>query len=92
LKEFCRGLASVFPSTITVESDFSIINFEKNFHRSALTDLSLEGTLHLKQFDMVKKLKKDKNKDSETVHNVYKIQHNVITLLLFCETIYERRR
>jgi len=42
-KEFCGDLATAFPSTATtVESDFSIINFEKNSHRSALTDLSLE--------------------------------------------------
>ena len=55
----------------TVESDFSIINCEKNSRRSALTYLSLEGILHSKQFDMVKNLKKGKNKDSDTVHNDY---------------------
>jgi len=57
LKEFCRGLANVFPSITTIESDFSIINFEKNSHRPALTDLSLEGILHSKQFDMIKNSK-----------------------------------
>ena len=57
LKEFCGGLATVFSSTATVESDFSIINCEKNSRRSALTDLSLEGILHLTQFDMVKNFK-----------------------------------
>ena len=56
LKEFCAGLATVFPGTATVESDFSIINFEKNIYRSALTDLSLEGILHCKQFPLVTKL------------------------------------
>jgi len=33
------------------------INYEKNSPRSALTDLSLEGILHSKQFDMVTKFK-----------------------------------
>ena len=56
LKEFCAGLATVFPGTATVESDFSIINFEKNIYRSALTDLSLKGILHCKQFPLVTKL------------------------------------
>jgi len=56
-KEFCGGLAYVFSSTATVESDFSIINYEKNSRRSALKDLSLEGILHSKQFDMVQKFK-----------------------------------
>ena len=50
LKEFCGGLDTVFPGTATVESDFSIVNFEKNDHRAALTNLSLEGILHSKQF------------------------------------------
>ena len=45
LKEFCGGFATVFSSTATVESDFSIINYEKNSRWSALTDLSLEGIL-----------------------------------------------
>jgi len=57
LKEFFGGLASIFSSTATVESDFSIINYEKNSRQSTLTDLSLEGILHLKQFDMVKEFK-----------------------------------
>ena len=30
LKDFCGGLATVFPGTATVESDFSTVNYEKN--------------------------------------------------------------
>lgn len=56
LQEFCGGLATIFPGTSTVESDFSIINYEKNQYRSALTDLSLEGILHCKQFPKLQKL------------------------------------
>ena len=47
LKEFCGGLATVFPGTSTVKSDFPIVNFEKTEYRSALTDLSLEGILQI---------------------------------------------
>ena len=50
LKDFFGGLGSVFPGTATVESDFSLINWEKDAYRSWLTDLSLEGILHSKQY------------------------------------------
>ena len=56
LQEFCGGLASAFPNTATVESDFSIIGWEKNDTRMDLTDFSLEGILHCKQFKELKKL------------------------------------
>ena len=38
-----------------VESGFSIVNFE-NDYRAALTDLSLEGILHSKQFTTIQSL------------------------------------
>ena len=56
LKEFCGGLATVFPGTATVESDFSVLNYEKNIYRTALTDFSLEGILHCKQFQKLDSL------------------------------------
>jgi len=42
---FCGALASVFSNSATVESDFSIIVCGK-----CLTDLSLEGFVHCKQW------------------------------------------
>ena len=50
LKRFFGGLASVFPGTATVESDFSLINWEKDDYRASLTDFSLERILHSKQY------------------------------------------
>ena len=51
LKTFCGGLATAFPGTSTVESDFSVVKWEKDDCRIALTDFSLEGIpLHAKQF------------------------------------------
>jgi hypothetical protein len=50
LMKFCGGLATVLPNTSTVESDFSRLSLEKNAYRKALTDFSLEGVLHSKQF------------------------------------------
>lgn len=50
------GLASVLPNTATVEADFSMINYERDWYRSALTSFSLEGILHAKQFDNLKKV------------------------------------
>jgi hypothetical protein len=51
LRKFCGVFATVFPGTATVKSDFSIVSWEKSDYRSALTDLSLEGILHCKQFE-----------------------------------------
>ena len=48
-KLFGDGLASVFPGTRTVESDFSVLGWEKNVHRACLSDLALDGILHSKQ-------------------------------------------
>lgn len=56
LETFCGGLASVFPSTATVEADFSCIRLEKSEFRSNMTDFSLESLLQCKQFDEVQSL------------------------------------
>ena len=50
LKKFCGGLATAFPGTSTVESDFSVVKWEKDDCRLGLTDFSLEGILQAKQF------------------------------------------
>lgn len=41
LVQFLGGLASVFPGTSTTESDFSVLQWEKDEHRAHLTNLSL---------------------------------------------------
>lgn len=46
LKEFCRGLTTVFPNTATVESDFSLLGLEKNEYRKSVTDFRPEGVFH----------------------------------------------
>lgn len=56
LQRFAGGIASVFPGTAQVESDFSVVKAEKDDFRTALTDLSLEGVLHTKQFSMLTSL------------------------------------
>ena len=50
LQELCGGFAAAFPKTATVESDFSIIDWEKDECIMDLTELSLEGILHSKQY------------------------------------------
>ena len=40
LKELCGGLACVFPGTSSIEADFSVVKFEKDQYRTALTNLS----------------------------------------------------
>ena len=58
LCQFVGGLASVFPGTSTVEADFSVIGWEKDEYRTALTNFSLEGILHCKQYEHLKRLSK----------------------------------
>ncbi|KAF4045728.1 hypothetical protein GN244_ATG01900 [Phytophthora infestans] len=53
LKRFAGGLATTFPGTSTVESDFSILKRKKPPSKSRLTNFSLEGVLHAKQFDLL---------------------------------------
>jgi hypothetical protein len=56
LMEFCGGLASPFPNTATVESDFSVLKWEKDLHRSNLTPFSLEGIIHCRQIRTLLKI------------------------------------
>ena len=56
LQDFCGGIATMFANTASVESDFSILGWEMDDHRLSMTDLSLEGILHCKQFDIIEKL------------------------------------
>ena len=50
LCEFSGGLASTYPGTSRVKSDFSILGVEKNEYQTSLMDLSVDGIMHAKQF------------------------------------------
>ena len=56
LKKFCGGMAVAFPNTATMEADFSDVRWERNEYMGGLTDFSLEGCLHSKQFQDLLKL------------------------------------
>jgi hypothetical protein len=56
LRQFCGGLATAFPNTTSVESDFSVVKWEKNDTRTSLTSLALAGIMQAKQFDLLKEL------------------------------------
>lgn len=43
LKVFCGCRATVFPGTATVESDFSILNWEYESFSQSILDVPLEG-------------------------------------------------
>ncbi|RHY03788.1 hypothetical protein DYB25_009113 [Aphanomyces astaci] len=54
LHRLCSGMASVFAKTTSkVESDFSILKWEKDEFRMNLLDLSLEGIFQAKQFKLL---------------------------------------
>lgn len=50
LCDFGGGLASTYPGTSRVESDFSILRVEKSAYRTSLMDLSLDIIMHAKPF------------------------------------------
>jgi hypothetical protein len=50
LMGYCGVVATLFPGTSTVESDFSILRWEKDCFRKGLSDFGLEGVLQAKQF------------------------------------------
>ena len=56
LRTFCGGLATVFPNTTSVESDFSILKWELDEFRSSLMHLSVEGVMQAKQRSLLKQL------------------------------------
>ena len=57
LRAFAGALFTVFPNTSAVESDFSVLGWEKDEHRDSLSDLSLEGIMQAKQFEQLQKMK-----------------------------------
>ena len=53
--EFLGGLATVFPTTATVEADFSALKWTKDEYSQSLSDFSLEAKLHAAQYkDIIK--------------------------------------
>jgi hypothetical protein len=56
-ERFVGGLATIFPRTSTTESDFSVVKYERHKNRMSLTDASLEGILHARQYCRMHRLK-----------------------------------
>jgi len=57
LMEFYGVIATLFPGTSTVESDFSILRWEKDAFRKSLSDFGLEGVLQAKQWMFIEQFK-----------------------------------
>ena len=55
------GIATVFPNTASMESDFSILGWERDEYRKSLTDLSLEGIMQCKQYELLSNLAREEN-------------------------------
>jgi hypothetical protein len=56
IRQFCDGLATAFPNATSVESDFSLMKWEKDEHRTGLASLALAGIMHAKQFEVLNSL------------------------------------
>ena len=59
--EFAGGLASPFPQTATVESDFSIVKYGTVNSRGRLKNYSLEGIMQCKEHITIKCIITGKN-------------------------------
>ena len=57
LRRFSSGLATSFPNTTSVESDFSVLEWEKSSNRKSLTNLSLEGIFACKEHAQLKSIR-----------------------------------
>jgi hypothetical protein len=53
LRRFCAELATVFPNSMLVESNLSILKWELNKFHKSLLDLSLEGMFQAKHFELL---------------------------------------
>ena len=51
-------MATAFPGTSNVEGNFSIVKWEKDVMQMSLSDFSLEGILHAKQYNKIYNLEK----------------------------------
>ncbi|KAI2505240.1 hypothetical protein MHU86_9142 [Fragilaria crotonensis] len=56
LIEFCGVIATLFPGTCTVESDFSILRWEKDDFRKSLSDFGLQAVLQTKQYRAIQEM------------------------------------
>ena len=56
LRQLCGGLATAFPNTSSVESDFSVVQWENDSSRTSLSSLSLAGVMRAKQYEMLKEI------------------------------------
>lgn len=56
LRQFVGDLAAMFQNIATVVADFLLLGYEKDEFCNSLTDFSLEGILHAKQFDTLRAL------------------------------------
>ena len=53
LRDSCGGFGSAFANTTSVESDFSVLKWEKDDFCQSMTNLTLEGIFQTKQSDML---------------------------------------
>ncbi|KAJ8516523.1 hypothetical protein ON010_g18435 [Phytophthora cinnamomi] len=56
LQKYCGDLASAFPNTAIVDSDFYVLGWEKDEYRHSLTDFSFQGIVHAKQYRNLQRL------------------------------------
>lgn len=56
LRKIAAGFATVFPGSSPVESEFSILKQDKRPQRSRMADLTIEGGLHARQWQLLQDL------------------------------------
>jgi hypothetical protein len=56
IREVAVGLATIFPGSSSVESDFSILKLDKSPQRYNLADLTMEGQFYARQWRKLERL------------------------------------
>ena len=81
LERFVGSLATIFPSTSTVESNFSVVKYEKTRNRMCLSDASFKGILHAKQYRRMRRLGSESSLNTVwiKIHNNVIITPNIIS-------------
>ena len=59
LERFVGGLATIFPGTSTVERNVLVVKYKKIRNRMSLSDASLKGILHAKQYRRMRSLRSE---------------------------------
>jgi len=70
LRVFSEGMACILPTTARVEGDFSQMGYRRDASCAGLSDFSLEGIMHAKQFRVLEKAIRNVKHENRAIQNL----------------------